>query len=248
VEEISLMKKFAFVLAMSMVVAGSAYAVDPILFVGGGGDLPYEPGDSQGVVCHSQAPNLGSAKISDEIIGAVGLETEIANDFLASASGWVDGVRWWGGYYNWVQGDPQVTSFNITVYGDDGCVPAGIVCEYVTGNNGGETYIGNDVYGWPTYEYSQAICCPIVGDNLYWISTQAGDHLFPPQWGAQGTDSVLYCDAVFKSAYFSYPDWTPAGGLVGAPWDAAFEVTCADEDCGVATETNSWGAIKGLYR
>jgi hypothetical protein len=247
VEEISLMKKFAFVLAMSMVVAGSAFAVDPILSAGGGGNIPYDPADGNGVVCHSQAPNLGGAKISAEVIAAFGLESEMANDFLAAASDNVDGARWWGGYYNYTPGDPLVTSFNLTFYYDNGCIPGDVLCEYVTGNNGGETYIGNDGFGWPTYEYSDVVCCPVSADNLYWFSAQAGDHPFPPQWGWQEAMTVELCDTVFKSAFFAYPDWVPAGGLLGYPFDSAYEITCGA--CGPdATQDASWGAIKGLYR
>jgi hypothetical protein len=241
------MKKFAFVLAMSMVVAGSAYAVDPILSAGGGGNNPYDPVDSDGVVCWSQGPNLDGLIGSSEQILAFGLESELANDFLPNAGGYVDNARWWGGYYNYLLGDPLVTTFNLRFYEDAGCVPGPVLCEYIIGSNANETFI-YDQFGFPVYEYNWDTCCPVSVDNLYWLGAQAGDHPFPPQWGRlEAAGGVQLCDTVFKSAYFSYPDWVPAVDVFLVSFDCSQELTCIDE-CGTAVETNSWGAIKGLYK
>lgn len=254
VEEIELMKKFAFVLALSMVVAGSTFAADPYLYVPATGFLPLER-DPSGVVCWSQGPNINGWKVSSETIGAFGLESELAGDFLPSMSGYIDGVRFWGGYYNWLQGDPMLTSIDLTFYNDGGCVPTDIICQYVVAHNANETFVGFDGFGWPTYEYVTDpgdVCCGVSADVLYWLGVQGGDHPFPPQWGRQQAVDSQLCDAVFKSAYFGYFDWTPVCDLgVTAPCDVSAELTCVTDpaDCGgVATEENSWGAIKGLYR
>jgi hypothetical protein len=247
VEEISLMKKFAFVLAMSMVVAGSAFAVDPILSAGGGGNNPYTPTDGDGVVCFSQPPNLDGLIGSSEQILTFGLESELANDFLPNASGYVDNARWWGGYYNYVLGDPLSTYWNLRFYEDAGCIPGAVLCEYVTTSNANETFIYNQGGFYPVYEYNWDVCCAVAADNLYWFGAQSGDHPFPPQWGRLAANAVEYCDTVFKSAFFAFPDWVPAVDVFGVSFDCSQEFTCID-NCGTATETNSWGAIKGLYR
>jgi hypothetical protein len=247
VEEISLMKKFAYVLALSMVVAGSAFAVDPILTAGGGGNNPYDH-DVTGAVCWSQTPNLDGLIGSSEVISAFALETELANDFLVGAGPNVDGARWWGGYYNYIPGDPLVTSFNLRFYDDAGCIPGSVLCEYVIPTNANETFI-YDQFGFPVYEYNdEDVCCAVAADVLYWFGAQAGDHPFPPQWGRiEAAGGVQLCDTVFKGAIFSFPDWTPAVDVFGVAFDAAQELTCGDCQ-GTATEETSWGAIKGLYK
>jgi hypothetical protein len=248
VEEISLMKKFAFVLALSMVVAGSAFAVDPILSAGGGGNNPLEV-DPTGTVCWSQAPNLDGLIGSSEVISAFALETELANDFLVGAGPFLDAARWWGGYYNYAPGDPLVTSFNLRFYDDAGCVPGSILCEYVIPSNANETFIYNQGGLFPVYEYNDLVCCPVAGDVLYWFGAQAGDHPFPPQWGRiEAAGGVQLCDTVFKGAIFSFPDWTPAVDVFGVSFDAAQELSCAETCDGVATQETNWGAIKGLYK
>jgi hypothetical protein len=218
----------------------------PLLHAGGGGNNPYDPADGDGVVCWSQGPNLDGLIASSEVICTFDFVTELANDFLPNAGGYIDNARWWGGYFNYILGDPRLTGFNLRFYEDAGCVPGDVLCEYIVSNNAGETYI-YDQSGFPVYEYNWSTCCPVVQDNLYWFSAQAGDHPFPPQWGrleAAGGDQL--CDTVFRSVYFSYPDWVPAVDVLGVGFDCSQELTCVD-GCGTAIERKSWGKIKALF-
>jgi len=238
------MKKFAFVLGL-LFVATSAMAADaPVAFSPAGSGHNYVPGTRE--VCWSNPADLNDAKISSEIIGAFGLETELVNDFMLAADATVTGTIGYGGYYNWIQGDPDITAINWKFYDDGGCVPINLLDTFV--GLGTRTYIGMDIYGWPTYKYDNTggVSFAAQANNLYWLGVQAADHAFPPQWGGQGTGGIVTnCDTLFKSVYFGYPNWTPAGDLVGAPFDLAFELICGQP---TATESTTWGAIKSLYR
>jgi hypothetical protein len=59
--------------------------------------------------------------------------------------------------------------------------------------------------------------------TLYWFGAQMKDHAFPPQAGRLASAGVIGCDSVFKSAYFAYPDWTPAIDVFGVAFDCSQE-------------------------
>lgn len=229
------MKKFAFVLALSMIFAGAALAELEIMQPGPGG----EPAGIDRAVIWLDEPDAAGNIGSSEVIPDYALESEIANDFLVEAPATVRIVTWWGGYWN---GDPLPTAgpFNLRFYNDGGCVPLDMILEVIA------TDVEQVQFNPPNmfvYDY----CVELALDpNLYWFGVNM-EHVFPPQWGRVAAIMVQLCDSVFKSAYFAYPDWVPAIDVFGAPFDASqmFE----DDECGgVATEESSWGAIKGLYR
>jgi len=233
------MKKFAFAVCM-LFVAGSAMAA-PTLFSPANGNSNVVPGGRD--ICWSEPADLAAAKISSEIIAMFGLESELANDFVIAADNTISKAIGYGGYYNWIQGDPPITSLNWKFYSDGGCYPDVLMDTFV--GLGTQTFIGYDGFGYPTYKHELDLSFDVLGNNIYWLGLQAADHPFPPQWGRQGASVVTNCDTLFKSAYFGYPDWVTAGDLVGAPYDAAQEFECGPP---TATENTSWGAIKGLYR
>jgi hypothetical protein len=244
VEEISLMKKFAFVLALSLVVAGSSMAIEPeILLPGPGGN----PGGIDRTVLWVDVPDFAANTGSSEIIGDYALETEIANDFILETPAVVMKVTWWGAYWNddgtnW----PTGAGFNIRFYMDAGCLPEDVpFLEYLLPEDDCcEAYAdGGDMFSQYIYEF----CLELALDpNLYWFSVQMASHGFPPQWGRLGADMTQICDSAFRSDYFSFPTWVPAPDVFGDLYDASqmFE----DECIPTATENASWGAIKGLYR
>jgi hypothetical protein len=217
--------KIVLIITSLVVVPCSATGVQPVLSAGGGGDNPLPP-DPAREVCFSQRPNLDGLIGSSEVIGALGIQSELVNDFLVSGI-CVDNARWWGGYYTYVPGDPLLTSFNLRFYDDGGCVPNDVIAEYILCDNASETFI-YDQSGYPIYEYNYGVGCTVVPDNLYWFGVQGGDHPFPPQWGRLEADGgVVFCDTVFKSTYFSYPDWTPAVEVFGVTFDASQELFCS---------------------
>lgn len=233
------MKTLALALSLGLI-AGAAVAA-PVPYSPSVAGHNYVPGGRD--VLWSEPADLNAAKISSEIIAAFGLESELANDFVLGAAATITKVIGYGGYYNWVQGDPAITSLNWKFYTDGGGVPDALINTF-TGFSG-ETFIGYDGFGYPTYKYELSISQSVNDNEIYWLGIQAADHPFPPQWGRQGAGAVTNFDTVFKSAFFGYPNWTPAGDLVGAPYDAAQEL---EGGGAVATESTSWGSIKGLYR
>ncbi len=64
------------------------------------------------------------------------------------------------------------------------------------------------------------------------------DHAFPPQSGRLASGGVVGCETMFRSAYFGYPDWTPASIVFGQYFDASQEVQGAV----IGGGGDEWGA------
>jgi hypothetical protein len=238
-KEVLIMRKLGVVLVLGLI-AGIASAEDyPILSAGGGGMNPL---DYDRTIIWEDTPNLDGLIGSSEQILEFGLESELANDFLIEAEVTICKWTWWGGYYGYVPGDPLVDYWNMRVYDDGGCVPLNVLLEIVTPSNANETFI-YDQGGFPIYEYWHCEAFPLQ-PNLYWFGAQAGDHVFPPQWGRLAAEIVQLCDTVFKSAYFAFPDWIPAIDVFGQPYDASQRM---EDDCATPVEMTTWGAIRSLY-
>ena len=239
------MKKFAFVLALSFVVAGAAFAANPSLIAGGQSGTHNIVGSGRDV-CWSEPVDLEGLIASSEIIAQFGLETEIANDFYFTSNQTISLARWWGGYYNNNGcGDQGVaTSWNLKFYDDGGCMPATMVASYPN-SFANETSVYCQGGFYPIFKYEVSVSFAATANTLYWFGCNATDHAFPPQCGRVASAGIVGCDSVFKSAYFSYPDWTPAIDVFGVAFDASQEFECGG---GSPTESTTWGAIKGLYR
>jgi hypothetical protein len=219
-------------------------AVTPVPLKPRSGPVETVPGSRD--VCWSEPVDLNDYTLSSEIIAMFGLESELANDFLVATDAMISHAIGYGGYYNWVPGDPPITSLNWKFYSDGGCVPDQLL-EVYTGL-GVETFIGCDSFGYPIYKYERDIYFNVMGNELYWMGLQATDHPFPPQWGRTGTGTIVTnCDTLFKSAYFGYPYWIPASDLVGAPYDAAQEFECGGGPP-TTTKSTTWGKVKALFR
>jgi hypothetical protein len=234
------MRTFVFVLALGLI-AGSAAAEDwPILTGGGGGFLPL---DGDRVVVWEDPPNLEGLIGSSEQILSLNLESELANDFFFEVETTVREWTWWGGYFNYVPGDPLITAFNLWFYNDGGYIPGDILANPNI-LDFDEEFI-YDQGGFPIYEYH---CCfeMVFVPNLYWFTAQADDHPFPPQWGRLAAEFIQAVDTMFKSPYFGVPDWLPATVVFGEPYEASQRL---GDVCGpVPTEETSWGAIKVLFQ
>ncbi len=240
------MRKVALVLALSFVAAGGALAVNPSIMAGGGGTQNVL--NSGRDVVWGEPPDLDGLIASSEVIGQLALETEIANDFWVDHDGSIDCACWWGGYYNNNGcGDIGIaTNWNLRFYDDGGCVPLSVLAETV-GAFAYETSVYCQGGLYPVFQYEAGVDFQITGNTLYWFGAQASDHTFPPQVGRIASAGVVGCDSVFKSAYFSYPDWTPGIDVFGVAFDASQEFR---EYCilPVGTQRTTWGAVKGLYR
>jgi hypothetical protein len=227
------MTKFVFVLALSMFFAGAVLAEAPTMSVYGEGGGTY---DSDRTVIWSDPPDalgsIGSAQ-EDPISG---LDTRLANDFEVATETTICLWRWWGGFWN---GDPVAPDgFLMEWFMDAGCVPdVAPMATYQADSYNQQPYETEVEY---SVEYDVAF-----GPGLYWFST-AALLTFPPQWGRLAATGIQVCDTVFRSAYFGYPDWTPAIIVFGYAFDASQEME--DECEPTAVEESSWGAIKSLYR
>jgi hypothetical protein len=236
------MRTFSLALALSVVVAGLSGASEELTtFIPGPGG---NPADIDREVLWLDNPDFDGNVGSSEIVEALGVVTEIANDFLLETEVTLEKVTWWGAYWCY-DGTPTGSGFNLRFYHDDGCLPEDApFLEYLLpGDTCGEEYAeGGDMYAQYVYEY--CLCEPL-SPGLYWFSAQMRDHVYQPQWGRQGADMTQGCDSAFRSEYFSYPDWVSAPDVFGDEYDASqmFEDECE----ATATETSSWGNVKGLF-
>ena len=166
-----------------------------------------------------EPPDLNGIAMTSEIISYLLLETETANDFYSSAPTTIYEALWWGGYFNWYEGDPNVIAFNLRFYADAGGVPGSLIAEYPEAIPTETIALGQGPEG-PIYEYHASVSVNI-GEGSYWFSVQACDHAFPPQWGRLAAGQVTGSQATFRSEYFAYPDWTPSEQIWGVPLDAS---------------------------
>lgn len=207
----------------------------------------------------SQPPDVNGYKVSSEIISDYSFESELADDFVLSYVGHFTGVTFWGGYFNWSQGDPEISSLNIRIYEDQEAAPGWLLAEFLD-RPVEATFVGYDGSGYPTYRYTAVIesfwGVPFV---RYWIVFQAGDHPFPPQWGRQQALTQVDNPAMFRCAYLGYETWTPVSDI-GDLFDGSFEVECAvvpgmsgacclpDGHCTYADAVHCVDFMHGLWR
>jgi hypothetical protein len=233
----------SLVLSLSLVLVGLSWAGgEPTIGLPGPGG---NPADINRDVLWLDPPDFLANTITSEVIGEHNLTTEIANDFLLEGATTVQRVTWWGGYYHDFEG-PTGAGFNLRFYDDAGsCLPeTEPFVEYIITDTANETLAeGGDLF--TQYVYSECVCIPLPA-GLYWFSAQMRDHNFPPQWGRIGADMVRLCRSVFRSEYFSYPEWVAASEVFGGyPYDASQMIE--DECEATAIEETSWGAVKRLY-
>jgi hypothetical protein len=236
------MKKSMFLIALSLV-AGAAIAA-PTLFVPGSGTPNVVPSGRD--VCWSEPADLNGLIGSSEQILAFGLETELANDFVPTGD--ISHGDWWGGFWNNTtpcQSGITTPGFNLRVYEDGGCVPGSVLVDAAI-TTFTEESVGCQAGVYPMFKWGADLSAQLTGGNLYWFGAQMRDHAFPPQGGRLASAGVVGCDTVFKSAYFAYPDWTPAIDVFGVAFDCSQEFPCCCGD--VATQPSTWGRIKAVYR
>jgi len=172
----------------------------------------------------------------------------MATNFLLETDATIRKVTWWGAYWNDFDGTPTGSGFNLRFYytATQYYPEDAPFLEYLlAGNDCCEALAdGGDQFSQFVYEYCFDL--PLAA-GTYWFSSQMADHSFPPQWGRQGAAWPHQgWQSMFRSPFFSYPDWTPAGSEIFEPWWASQMI----EDVCEATpvENAGWGAVKTLYR
>jgi hypothetical protein len=221
------MLKFLLCLALCFVV-GTAMATTPALFHAGSGPPNVVPSGRD--ACWSEPADLNGLIGSSEQILSQGLETELANDFVPTDD--ISRVTFWGGFWN--NSTPCASGittpgFNLKFYDDVGCVPGNLIANVVA-TSFIETSVGCQAAAYPMFKWDVDVNVSVTSGNLYWFGAQLRDHLFPPQGGRLAAAVVTGCDAMFQSAYFGYPDWTPAIDVFGVAFDSSQEFAC---NCGI---------------
>jgi hypothetical protein len=230
-------------------IAGAAVA-DPVSFHPGTGTPNVVQGGTD--VCWSEPADLNGLIASSEQILQIGLETEVANDFVPTAS-CVFHVTWWGSFYNNVTPcAPDITTpgFNLKFYEDAGCMPTETPYVWIslTPDQFSEESVGCRSGVYPIFKWDADVHASTVGGDLYWFSAQMKDHAFPPQTGRLAAATVTGCDTVIRSAYFGFPAWTPVINVFGVAFDCSQEFMCTTEPCGPSpTKSTTWGVIKEGY-
>jgi hypothetical protein len=231
----------AVVLAVSFV-AMAAYTAgekkaEITAFPKGEGIRGSGPGATKGVVWDNGMwyENLLTAQIESD---PAGLDSEPADDFMFDVDQLVNDVHWIGGYYN---GPPNDGDFDwrVTFYNDDGTGtrPGAVFATWDFPNaQVNETFIEYTNPSDPDYGayYSYSVTLPttltFIAGTKYWISIQGlGDTAPQSGWGIH-SDQILLHEAVFRSVYFSLPDWTDITALLGYPADMCFQLTFEGEE------------------
>jgi len=216
------MKRVALAFALCFI--ASLARASPVSYVPGTSPPNVLPASRD--VIWSEPPDLNGLIGSSEQILAFGLETELANDFVPTAS-FVGVATWWGGFWNNstpCQPGIPTPGFNLRFYDDAGCVPGRIIAD-VSATTFTEESVGCQQGVFPMFKWSAEVCVDVTAGSLYWFGAQMKDHAFPPQAGRLASAGVVGCDTVFKSAYFGYPDWTPAIDVFGVAFDCSQEFT-----------------------
>ena len=164
---------------------------------------------------------------------ASGLDPIEADDFMFTQDQLVNDVHWIGGY--WVQGqDPYDGNFDweVKFYNDigDGTKPGAVIATYTFPNaQVNETLIESTYSYFCSYSVDLPAPLSFMAGMKYWISIQ-GIGAYPPQsgWGMHD-DPILLHQAVFKSVYFGFPNWTNSEDVFGYAVDMCFQLTYEEE-------------------
>lgn len=170
-------------------------------------------------VCWYQDAVVHGATLSAETIATYSLETTMANDFVLDEPSILRTISWVAAPYN-VFGEPGPNqcpaAYNVMLYEDAGCRPGDLVGSYVAST--------------PFTTVEPHRCTLELAESLpagrYWVSFQSQDHVFPPQWGVVESPARESCSALFRSAYFGFPDWTPTVEVFSNPFEVALSIAC----------------------
>jgi hypothetical protein len=147
---------------------------------------------------YNQPTNLDGtyASQNDTTYGLGNFATAYDNFTLSSTSN-ITEVTWVGSYFSvsGAQLPGTITGFNVDFWSNASGAPG--IHLAGTGDvagNAGETYLGSDNYGDPTYSYSLNTAFTASAGTMYWLSI-VPDSAFPPQWGWEigtGGDGAAY--------------------------------------------------------
>jgi hypothetical protein len=186
----------------------SLFAIAALLF------LLAVPGWAGEVPVYAQATNnLGGYASQNDTAGLGNFATTYDN-FTLGSTAQVNQVDWVGSYITGVGG---ITSFTVDFWSNSANAPNALLSSYVVSGNAGESFLGNDALGNPTYGYVLGLgsAFTAAAGTEYWMSIVPNVG-FPPQWlwetSSTGDGNAYQC-------YFG------ACGNIGA--DLAFQLDSA---------------------
>jgi hypothetical protein len=165
---------------------------------------PVLPGNS---LMWSQGPGCGAVNISSEIISEFGLVSNGADDFIFNENKLLTGIRWWFVIDTY----SPITYWTITIYDDNSCLPGNVLQTWIIPFDQSHEQFYCSFLTTNSYWNDLTPTLLLSADTRYWISIQAGDHVFPGQWYWDGIYDISGCNGTFKSAFFGYPQYTPMG-------------------------------------
>lgn len=138
--------------------------------------------DAKAVVLYSQPTNYfgGYYSQNDTSLGGFGNYATVYDNFTLGSASVVNRVTFVGSY---VPNQAPIAAFTVQFYSDSAGQPgASIYSVYIPGAPG-ETSLGPDFFGNPTYSYSADLPVPFAAaaGTQYWLSI-VPDLPYPPQW------------------------------------------------------------------
>ena len=141
---------------------------------------------AQAGVIFSQAADFPAGTVSssqnDTNVSGLGNFATVYDNFSFSSDNLVDGVDWVGGYFS---GAPAaISSFALSIFGNNAGQPGSLLFSETITGNAGETFIGTNNDGFPTYSYSANLTNTFLAQAgaTYWLAIVPSLG-FPPQWG-----------------------------------------------------------------
>ena len=168
-----------------------------------------------------QSPDFNGAWASQNDTNGLGQYATAFDNFRVGASYNITTFAFVGSYFNPGQ-QGMMTGATLAFFADAGGVPGALLWVGSGTGNLGETFLGMDNLGDPTYLYFAALGTPFLAEanTIYWVSI-VPDVGFPPQWGwetATGGDSAAYqcffgtCSSIpndLAFGFFGNPATTP---------------------------------------
>jgi len=144
-----------------------------------------------------QNPDFNGAYSSQNDTISFGNFATVYDNFTLGATTSLDEVQWIGSYFN-PPAQGVITAFTLNFYADAAGQPGALLASYSGPGAFGETLLGNDNAGDPTFIYDGLLGSPFVAaaGTQYWMSL-VPDLGFPPQWGWEtgtGGDGIAYQD------------------------------------------------------
>jgi hypothetical protein len=245
------MRNFALVLAMSLVVQGSALAVNPSFVAGGGGMHVFEGGmnvlANDRTVILINSPDLDGVLVSSETYDGW-FDSEVADDVMFQTDATVGAIGWWGGYWDVPNCNQSgaATHWIIRIFEDGppgACIPAGVVMEFDVSAT--ETYVTCQSTSYPIFYYEAPVSFSLTAFNRFWVSMQCVDHVYPPHVGRLTALQSVDCDCAFRSLCGGFPEWVPISEALDIKVNGSLVFY---DEVPSPVERTTWGAVKQLYR